>query len=385
MNKFHEQAFDDSTMTKLDIFKFYTRSWISVIMTEKRERKGFEQAQIYDFFSGPGRGGNGEIGSPLILIEELKQYCVTRADLKNPNISVRLFFNDKKSENIERLRAEIESIKCRKSCCEIKLSSKAFSEALNDEIGNLRASGIAKLVLLDQFGVKEVTRETLETLSALPNTDVLFFFSSSTISRFISDPVIQEKFPDLSVKEIQDIPYKMIHKYMCRYFKDSISKKDYHLAPFSLKKKGNIYGVIFGSNHILGLEKFLNVCWDLDEVSGQANYNLDDDSDWHRRNKPFTPSLFGEIVKPKRLDIFKNDLIEFIKESSPTNKDLYKFSLENGIPPKKVREILLEIENEKNLKIEFLDSKKGSRKKGSYYIGWDNYKKDLPIIRIVLD
>lgn len=376
--RFHQQGFDDATLTKLEIFKNYARNWISVILTASEKSRGFEEAQIYDFFSGPGKSAEGEIGSPLIIIDELKNYCRTRENQKKANISVKVFFNDKRASNVETLKAEVETVKCSKSCCKIEFDSKEFAVAFTEKLQFLKEPRKAKLVFLDQFGVKEVTQGTLEVLSILPHTDLLFFFSSSTINRFIDDPAIQKRFPNLSVKEIKDLPYKAIHKYMCEYFKENISNKDYFLAPFSLKKKGNIYGVIFGSSNLYGLEKFLDVCWDLDEVSGQANYNLDDDSCWHGK-KPFTPNLFGETEKPKKLDAFRSDLKTFVQNRKPTNKDLYRFILENGLTPKKGREILLELLKEHHLKVEPYNSdKKSTYRKGSFYISWKDFKESEP-------
>ena len=46
---------------------------------------------------------------------------------------------------------------------------------------------------------------------------------------------------------------------------------------FSIKKGANIYGLIFGSAHPLGIEKFLRVCWKVDPVRGEANFDIDDE------------------------------------------------------------------------------------------------------------
>ena len=72
--------------------------------------------------------------------------------------------------------------------------------------------------------------------------------------------------------------------------------KEYFLAPFSIKKDKNIYGLIFGSNHSFGIEKFLNISWKLNENSGDANYNIDEEEIAEGKL-----SLFPEDNKPKKL------------------------------------------------------------------------------------
>lgn len=37
----------------------------------------------------------------------------------------------------------------------------------------------------------------------------------------------------------------------------------------------NYYGVVFGSSHTFGAEKFQKVCWGLDPITGEADYNID--------------------------------------------------------------------------------------------------------------
>ncbi|HUF48090.1 MAG TPA: three-Cys-motif partner protein TcmP [Vicinamibacterales bacterium] len=49
---------------------------------------------------------------------------------------------------------------------------------------------------------------------------------------------------------------------------------DYFLAPFSIKKNANIYGLIFGSGHPLGMDKFLQVAWKKDEIAGEADFDI---------------------------------------------------------------------------------------------------------------
>lgn len=57
---------------------------------------------------------------------------------------------------------------------------------------------------------------------------------------------------------------------------DTGAKK--YMAPFSLKKESsNVYGIIFLSSAWQGIDKFLKICWDMDQQNGEANYFIEDD------------------------------------------------------------------------------------------------------------
>ena len=47
---------------------------------------------------------------------------------------------------------------------------------------------------------------------------------------------------------------------------------------FSIKKKANIYGLVFGSHHWRGMQKFLEIAWKLDSSCGEADYEMESDT-----------------------------------------------------------------------------------------------------------
>jgi len=65
-----------------------------------------------------------------------------------------------------------------------------------------------------------------------------------------------------------------VHRAACAYFAKR-APADVYLGRFSIKKRGNIYGLIFGSRHLLGIGKFLDVAWDCDEIAGEANFDIE--------------------------------------------------------------------------------------------------------------
>ena len=373
---FHQKQFDDGTQDKLAIFRSYVRRWIPVFLTAWKNGSNYESVNVFDFFAGPGTDARGNSGSPRIIQDELKAYCETHNDLKAKGLRVRLYFNDKEIGHVQQLEQCLAENACPRSCCERVFSSKPFQQAFADRLPLMQDSRSANLVIMDQFGMKEVTPALVMTLAGCRATDILFFVSSSCIRRFAAEPATQSYF-QMSAEDLMSSDYKSIHRHICAYFRSTLpSGAKYHLAPFSIRKGGNIYGIVFGSGSLLGLQKFLEACWELDEVTGEANYDIDDDP--ARYGERF---LLAEMNVIKKQDAFERDLEEMLREgangqgqSSPANNlNVYRFTLERGFLPKHANKHLTKIQKAGRLEVKAPHSEE-SPKKGAFYLSWENYK-----------
>ena len=81
--QFHKEEFDPSTRLKLDIFRRYIRNWIPTFLTVNREKSNFQRMCLFDLFSGPGKDTANCSGTPIIIYEELQQYCCKNLHLKS--------------------------------------------------------------------------------------------------------------------------------------------------------------------------------------------------------------------------------------------------------------------------------------------------------------
>lgn len=361
MNKrFHDKPFDQETRIKLEIFRLYVRAWLPVFLTKpKDERKRFARANIFDLFSGPGKDTQGVSGSPLIVQEEIKSYCQTR-ESGRANIPVRMVFNDIDENNVALLKSALLEKQCPKDCCSYEFHSKPFAEVLAMYLPEMRRPGEAKLVILDQCGVSKVTPATVKTLVDCRATDVLFFISSSFLRRFAAEPEMQSKFhiaPDLAKIEENDT----IHRYICQHFRDELAGTDIEVAPFSLKKGPNVYGVIFASSHLKGLEQFLSVCWKIDPHTGEANFNIEGDPAWAGQGL-----LFSDPGRLTKADRFQADLLKFVTNISPDNSTLYRFCLEQGFPSAKANEALRNLVEKGKLHVLNAQDESPARKNSFY-------------------
>jgi three-Cys-motif partner protein len=366
--KFHNRPFDQETRLKLDIFRGYVREWIPVFLLKRT----FSRVCIYDFFAGPGYDSNHTPGSPVIIRDEVDRYLHDDTRPKAVGIDLKLYFNDNDKSNFEQLQLEVAGWPPPLPY-NIQLENKDFIEAFQEELPSILDYQSANLMILDQFGVKYVTGDIFQQIIACPATDVIFFVSSNTIKRFISENNIRRYIP-LNEEMIRVIDLKEIHRFICNeYYRRLIpTDKEYYLAPFSIKKEdGNIYGLIFGTGKLLGLEKFLKVCWDQDKVAGEANYAIDDDESLRKGQR----SLFEEHNVFKKMDRFRGDLMELLRVRRD-NRELYRFCLENGFLPKHINELLHELRTDGL--VESTKPTGGSVPSRASYINWESYNSEEP-------
>lgn len=355
---FHDRPFDDATQIKLAVFGGYMREWISLMLT--KTDKQFKRLRICDFFAGPGVDGDGNPGSPLIAMAEVMAYCKSRAELK-ADIPLQMIFCDADSEHVRTLEERVQERKCREGCCSFEFCAEPFSVAFARYRPQLALTGSANLVILDQFGVKEVTPETLDDLLSCGRTDVMFFISSSFVRRFIDTPEIRTKF-SINPEEVGNVEYKAIHRYLCAYYRSALRCPDAMLAPFSIKKGSNIYGIIFATRHRSGMDKFLSVCWKIDPSTGQSNYDMDDDPAWGGEQ-----FLLPELNTIKRVDFFEKALLTFIGTQAPDNVELDSFCLAEGFSRAKASESLRAMQNSNRILI--VDATTGApARRGSFYL-----------------
>jgi three-Cys-motif partner protein len=365
----HKFRFDEGTLTKLSILRQYIRSWFPVFFSVDNINR--QKIEIYDFFAGEGTDIDGIQGSPLIFLEELRAHCST---IKERNLKVELLFNEIIRRKYSKLTKAIEGsiLNCRKSgtcpskdqiTCpfSVRIIQRDFKELFHELYPMmLETSQSPRFMFLDQNGIKSIDHDIFLKLISLERTDFLFFIASTFANRFAELPEFQE-YLKLTRQDFEISKPYHCHRVILNYYKILIpSEKKYYLAPFSIKKPvtGNIYGLIFGSNHLRGLEKFLDAAWDLDENTGEANYNIDDDC----IQNPTQYSLFPDLIVTKKTAAFEELLLNLIKEGAKTNKQVYQFTLESGFRPFHANKILRDFQDKKKIKTDFVENHDKVRK-----------------------
>jgi three-Cys-motif partner protein len=370
----NSEEYDAGTKVKLEILSSYIGEWLQVMINLDYLKTFY----LYDFFAGSGSDTSDNPGSPIIILNHVITNC---PKLKEKNKNVSIVFNDNNSLKIEKLKQKCNEL-IKKNCTEsksctgysenrcpimdVRFENKDFKNLFNEEYKKLRSkTNPYCFMFIDQYGLKEVDISTFNILSSLKHTDILFFTATAHAVRFSKTENIQKH---LNIGDDFDWSEKS-HRELCKHYSSLIPKSSsFRVAPFSIKKEdtGMICGLIFGSSNLYGIEKFLTVAWEKDSLSGEANYDIEDDD--MRPNESF---LFEDIFKPKKLDRFEKNLKEYL-QTERTNNEIYEFTLSEGFLPKHVTQILKALEKDNKLSITAIN---GETRKSAYYINHSESEK----------
>lgn len=264
----------------------------------------------------------------------------------NHKLKVRLFFNELDKDIFVALQQNTAG-QTKPNVYSTEFSNKDFQECFWEQYPLMQDA--ANFIFLDQKGIKQITEDVFVKLIGLKQTDFLFFISSSFINRFGELEEFQ-KYLKIKHASIQNKDYFHIHRLVVEYYRSLIpAGKQYFLAPFSIKKGANVYGLIFGSNHPYGLEKFLKVCWKIDKQRGEANFDIDKE-----KINPNAPSLFEQFNKPTKRQVFEEDLeFNILQKILKTNYEVYLFTLESGFLLRDANEIIRKLVKSSKIEINF--------------------------------
>lgn len=343
MSKDFFKKFTEDTNVKLELYEDYLMKWLPVFIVPPKPIRN--TVNIMDLFCGPGKDEEGTLGSPLIALKVLKVY---EGHIFKSPAKINLYFNDKEQEHIDQLKLNIEEFGYRKDLINIHYSCSDFEE-LYPKINQI-SNNSANLIFLDQFGIKYVNQEKFVEICQLSITDLIFFISSTTFKRFHSDLNINQVL-SLTPDEIQKEEFYKIHRLVHKAYTSFIPEgHSYGLAPFSIRKGTNVYGLIFGSGHPLGLEKFLDICWLKDETTGEANFDIQGDIKLKQQ-----PSLFAaEEAKTLKIAVFQSELEEEILNGQLTSDlQIYLFALNRGFTNKHISPIIQKLKKENKIDLKY--------------------------------
>ncbi len=314
----HEKPFDDTTIAKLEIFEDYAQAWIPTFVMY-----GDPVICIFDFFAGTGYDIKGVSGSPIRILNKIKEQI---GNVFQKKVKIKVFFNeyDKKKFHLleEACSDYLKNYPEVGRAIELSILNKDFKECFFDLLPLIQE--FPSLVYLDQNGIQFLASKYLLALEQTQRTDFLYFVSSSYFYRFGE----QEEFKahlELDMNSIKQNPYQYIHRSILSELKKFLPiDSPLRLYPFSLKKGANIHGIIFGASHPRAVDKFLTIAWKRNEMNGEANFDIDDDL------KKGELSLF----EPKRLtkkEAFQKKMREKVHSGQiKDNADAYKFTLDEG-------------------------------------------------------
>lgn len=345
-NNFFDRGFDDKTSIKLGLYESYLTGFLGVLVASTRGERVPKEIDIYDFFAGPGVDGEGVPGSPMVAYEVIGKFA-DRLEVFGQK--VRLWLSDIDEDRVSSLRSLFSNRAEWPSNTSIEIHQMEFRDALNANRGRL--GKIPALIFADQFGVKYITPDIFQKLVALKSTDLIFFITSWTLNRFADHENIKKYHQGIG-EHLKDTKAEHIHRKVKDYYQSLVPKgQKYHLAPFSLKKGSNVHGIIFGTSHIAGMRKFLDVAWKIDNDRGEADFDIDGDrliDDTHQMD------MIGDDRRPKKVEMFQEELKEAILSGRlASDKAVHEFSIYTGfLPVKHAKPVVDQLRKDGFLKID---------------------------------
>lgn len=318
--KLFNKPFDKGTLTKLKLYRNYLTEWLPVFNSKLTPIT--DTINVFDFFAGEGCDVNKTYGSPMIAIDVM----MNSKYIGRKEVTIHLHLNDHDAGKLQKLKQHISTMNYNPNWIKVHYYNEdaiALFEKLESKMKNA-----ANLIFFDQFGIKYVDKPLFQQVAQKPMTDFIFFVSSNTYNRFPDDKNITD-IVGLDAETIKKTSRKKIHELVTKGYQKLIPNDiSYYLSSFSIEKKENknIYGLVFGSRHPLGIEKFLKVCWEEDELAGAANYDIEDDQ--IKLSQP--TDLFGteDLTKIKRFQQLLKDCI--LDRDITTDKDIVAFMLKQG-------------------------------------------------------
>lgn len=354
------------TEAKLQFYTKYLERYLQILLIAQ----GIDKINIYDLYCGAGQYSDGNTGSALRAVD-----AVWKAQVKNTQSkAINLHLNDLNQEKVTNLRgllADKQSDEKKFAISFSTLEAFEFLKKLEPELPK-QDRHTRNLLFIDPYGYKDINRQSLEAVLRSGRTEVVLFLPIEQMYRFrnktMDDEVDNSYVPLKHFIEQFNLDVASISSE-----KDFIAALDaalsfggqYYTASYSIRNHtGHHYGMFFITSNLLGLEKIIDVKWELDSQQGQG-FTGDNQIDF--------------FLEADRLSDLKDEIIKMVGTKEIDNRTMYEFVLKNGFRPKHANEVLRSLCDDGV--IHTIDANTLQRaRKGSYKLNYQEFKSDKPAI-----
>jgi three-Cys-motif partner protein len=168
----HEKPFDEGTITKLEIFANYAKEWLPTFIMG-----GHKELWIFDFFAGTGYDKNGIAGSPIRILQQVKNQS---GNIFQKGTKINICFNEFDKQKYELLQKSCnryvsDNSEISRMNINLQFRNSNFAELFPKTLSTIKK--YPSLVYLDQNGMKFIS--AILELEKTQTTDFLVFLSSS--------------------------------------------------------------------------------------------------------------------------------------------------------------------------------------------------------------
>lgn len=363
------------SQAKLNYYDTYLRRYLRILSLSPYITK----INIIDLFCGTGIYEDGKEGSPIIACKAIMK--VLEENLRSRiKTEFTLIVNDGVKDNVEKVKNHLTELNSPEV---FKILFNSYDSDLMFKKVNsfIRQFGkeARNLVFIDPYGYKEIHKKDLQSLLENRYTEIILFLPISHMHRFkkiairdYDSPVykklrdfIYEFFPESSpLRKNDTINIQDFISYLNKAF--NFNNKYFSTSYFIQRDKANFNSLFFITSNIYGMEKILEIKWELDKITGKG-YSLGQSS----LNEQ-------ELLSGFKHEEFERDLLDYMNNKpDPSNIDLYSFTISKERLPKQTNEILKRLQQENEILVIDSTTKKDARK-NSFYVNYDNWKTGKP-------
>jgi three-Cys-motif partner protein len=354
---------------KVELLKNYLEAYLNIIT-----KSGFFPIiNIYDMFCGEGVYDNGGKGSPIVILETIKNIFYAN----NKSVKFNCLFNDIDNKKTEKLHREINERKLHYSeIGDLVISNIDYQKLLPKIATKINSYTNQKaFIFIDPYGYKDINISDIKTLLKSKKSEVLLFLPTQFMFRFDSKGT-----PECLINFIEELMPKekwplssngiVFIENLTETFRNSLGA-NYFVDSFIITRDTNqFFCLFFFTSHIYGFDRMLHEKWRIDEEQGRG---------WKYEA---TDSLFTHLQKKPDTIRFERKLHELLKNREVTNGELYEFTLQNGHLPKHTTEILTKLQLEGKLSSANKDGTQARQK--AFYLSYENYNKNPDKIKLKL-
>ncbi|HVI44592.1 MAG TPA: three-Cys-motif partner protein TcmP [Chitinophaga sp.] len=346
----------DHSQAKVRLLGEYVKRYLNIISND-----GFTDAiHMYDLFCGQGIYENDGHGSPLVILEHVKETHYSLIDKKPRKLpKINCYLNDIEKSKTDILNQYITDNSLHYSVIgNLQISNADYKQAVValkacfEKFKNEKA-----FVFIDPYGYKELVAGDIQgLLGKHKKSEVLLWLPIQFMYRFADEgtPAILKNFmSDLEIVE-EAKKAKNVWEFISVLNKgfQHFLGNSFFVDHFSLQKEENtVFCLFFFTPHIKGFEKMLESKWEIDTQEGRG---------WRYCGN--VPNLFSQQFT----DELEEGLKSFFKSGRKYNSDVFEFVLRQGYLPKHATEVLTNLQKTGQLKVLLADGTTARKK--SFYI-----------------
>lgn len=360
------------SQAKVKFYEEYLTRYLRILYKSEY----IKRINIFDIFCGAGIYDDGRAGSPVVAYNAIKEVFYENKGIKKVN----LFLNDGDKKRINNVQSILDVENQKNQCCDINyynIQAIDFLSKIKKFVGKSKTDE-RNLIYIDPYGYKDINKDTIDDLMSNKHTEIILFLPISQMYRFTSYALDNSSLN----------PYKPLNDFICSFFteehpiikqedltilqyisylRDAFTYKNkYYATSYHIERtKNHYFSLFFLTSHLYGLEKILEVKWDLNEING-SGFNLP------TQQLNLFAEYEAEAEQRKIITVFENELKEYLKQQR-TNNEVYRFTLTHEFLPKHVNQILTHMQDSNRINVTDVRTKNPARKK-SFYISYDNCK-----------